>query len=61
MLQEFYVENESNAKTEIIVNTGGKTVSNYTIKSIAGNYVQCDIEHGSKMQRMQVLISARIR
>ena len=34
---EFYVENESDAKTEIIVNTGSKTVSNYTIKSIAGD------------------------
>jgi len=55
---EFYVENESDAKTEIIVNTGSKTVSNYTIKSIAGNYVQCDIEHGSKMQRMQVSFTA---
>ena len=55
---EFYVANESDAKTEIIVDTGSETVSNYTIKSIANNYVQCDNEHSSQMQRMQVSFTA---
>lgn len=51
---EIYVDNESDAKATLTIDAGKKTVSNYTIRSIAGNYVACDNEHGSKMQRMQV-------
>ncbi len=51
---EVYVANESNAKAAITVNTGSKTVSNYTMRSIAGNYIACDSEHGSNMQRIQI-------
>ena len=51
---EFYVENNSDAKAYIIVDAGAKEVSNYTEKSISYNYVQCDIKHGTNMQRMQV-------
>lgn len=51
---EIYVENNSNSKATIEVNTGSKTVSNYTEGSILNNYVQSDQKNGSKMQRMQV-------
>lgn len=34
------------------------TVSNYTKRSILANYVQCDQEHGTMMQRMQVSFTA---
>lgn len=51
---EIYVENQSEVKAAIAVNTGTKTVSNYTEASILRNFVQCDMEHGTRMQRMQV-------
>lgn len=51
---EIYVNNESDAKASIAVNTGSAEVSNYTESSIAINYVKCDNKHSSKMQRMQV-------
>ena len=51
---EVYVENNSNEKAFIEVNTGSKIVSNYTEASILNNYVQSDQKNGSKMQRMQI-------
>ncbi|MGN0335171.1 MAG: endo-alpha-N-acetylgalactosaminidase family protein [Lachnospiraceae bacterium] len=51
---EIYVENQSEAKAAITVDAGEKTVSNYTEESILNNYVQCDMEHGTMMQRIQV-------
>lgn len=51
---EVYVANEGDTKAEMSVRTGKKTVSNYTMRSIAQNYISCDPEHGSNMQRMQV-------
>lgn len=51
---EIYVENASDAKAWIKVNTGNNEVSQYTTKSFAGNYIKCDEEHSSKMQRIQV-------
>lgn len=51
---EIYVENLSDCKATFSVDAGEKVVSNYTTSSIAVNYVQCDNEHGSKMQRIQV-------
>lgn len=51
---EVYVENNSDAKATIEVNTGSKTVSNYTERSILNNYVKSDQKSGSKMQRMQI-------
>lgn len=55
---EVYVDNESDAKAEIAVNTGSSTVSNYTMRSIASNYVQSDQKHGTNMQRMQISFTA---
>ncbi|MGG7141957.1 endo-alpha-N-acetylgalactosaminidase family protein [Clostridium nigeriense] len=55
---EVYVENNSDAKASIEVNTGSKTVSNYTERSILNNYVQSDQKNGSKMQRMQISFTA---
>lgn len=55
---EVYVDNESDAKAEIAVNTGSSTVSNYTMRSIASNYVQSDQKHGTNMQRMQIAFTA---
>lgn len=51
---EAYVVNEGDTKAEIRVNTGSKTVSNYTMRSIAINYVHSDPKHGTNMQRMQI-------
>ena len=51
---EVYVENNSDAKATIEVNTGNKIVSNYAERSILNNYVQSDQKNGSKMQRMQI-------
>ena len=51
---EIYVANESDARATLTVNTGSKEVSVYTDRSIAQNYVSCDSEHGTKMNRMQV-------
>lgn len=55
---EVYVENNSDAKASIEVNTGSNTVSNYTERSILNNYVQSDQKHGTKMQRMQISFTA---
>ncbi|WP_300379814.1 endo-alpha-N-acetylgalactosaminidase family protein [Clostridium sp.] len=55
---EVYVENNSDAKATIEVNTGSKTVSNYTERSILNNYVKSDQKNGSKMQRMQISFKA---
>src|SRR5699024_10179917 len=55
---EIYVDNASDAKAWIKVNTGSSEVSSYTIRSIAANYVKCDEEHtgnaASNMQRIQI-------
>ena len=51
---EIYVENISDAKATMTVDTGEKEVSAYTYRSLVTNYVSCDNEHGSKMQRIQV-------
>lgn len=55
---EVNVENNSDAKASILVNSGTRTVSNYTERSILGNYVKCDAKNGSKMQRMQISFTA---
>ena len=55
---EVYVDNESDAKASIEVNTGDATVSNYTMRSIAANYVKSDQKHGTNMQRMQISFTA---
>lgn len=55
---EVYVDNASDSKAEIVVNTGSGSVSNYTMRSIASNYVQSDQKHGMNMQRMQVSFTA---
>ena len=55
---EVYVANESDAKASITVNAGDTTVSNYTMRSIASNYVKSDQKHGTNMQRMQVSFTA---
>lgn len=56
---QVYVDNQSDAKASITVNAGRTQVTNYTYRSIAGNYVKCDEEHlankyDSKMQIMLV-------
>lgn len=55
---EVYVDNDSDSRAEIAVNTGSSSVSNYTMRSIASNYVQSDQKHGMNMQRMQVSFTA---
>lgn len=60
---EIYVDNKSDAKAWIEVVNGTETVSNYTLKSLAGNYVQADAHNnrgmaGSRMQIMQVSFTA---
>ena len=55
---EVYVENNSDEKATIEVNTGKETVSNYTERSILMNYVKSDQKNGSKMQRMQISFKA---
>ena len=55
---EVYVENNSDARATIEVNSGDKTVSNYTEASILNNYVKSDQKNGSKMQRMQISFTA---
>lgn len=56
---EVYVENNSDAKATIEVNTGNKIVSNYTERSILNNYVKSDQKNGTKMQRMQISFTAK--
>ncbi len=56
---EIYVDNKSDSKATISVDTGKEVVSNYTYRSIASNYVQCDEGHrsnnyDSKLQWIQV-------
>lgn len=55
---EVYVENNSDSKASITVNTGKETVTNYTERSILMNYVKSDQKNGSKMQRMQIPFTA---
>ncbi|WP_066890372.1 endo-alpha-N-acetylgalactosaminidase family protein [Clostridium nigeriense] len=55
---EVYVENNSDSKATIEVNTGKNTVSNYTERSILNNYVKSDQKNGSKMQRIQISFTA---
>ena len=55
---EVYVDNESDSRAEIAVNTGSGSVSNYTMRSIAPNYVKSDQKHSTNMQRMQVSFTA---
>lgn len=55
---EVYVDNESDSRAEIAVNTGSGSVSNYTMRSIASNYVKSDQKHSTNMQRMQVSFTA---
>lgn len=55
---EVYVENNSDAKASITVNSGSKKVMNYTQRSILNNYVKSDQKNGSKMQRMQISFTA---
>ena len=55
---EVYVENNSDEKATIEVNSGKETVSNYTERSILNNYVKSDQKNGSKMQRMQISFTA---
>lgn len=55
---EVYVENNSDEKATIEVNTGKETVSNYTERSILYNYSNSDQKSGSKMLRMQISFTA---
>lgn len=55
---EVYVENNSDSKATLSVQTDGKTVSNYTERSILMNYVKSDQKNGSKMQRMMIPFKA---
>lgn len=61
---QVYVDNKSNAKAWIKVTGGEKSVSNYTLRSIAGNYPRCDAHNvnalsGSNMQLMLVSFTAK--
>ena len=56
---EVYVENNSDAKAAISVNTGKTTVSNYTERSILKNYVKSDQKNDTMMQRMQLSFTAQ--
>lgn len=51
---EIYVENQSDVKAILEIVNGKETLSNYTLRSIAGNYVKCDEQHSSKMQIIQI-------
>ena len=60
---QIYVDNRSDKKASIEVNNGSKTVSNYTYKSIAENYIRADLHNraavsGSRMQIMLVPFTA---
>ena len=60
---EVYVENRSDSKASVEVNTGTIKESAYTMRSIAKNYVASDQKHsgnqdGSYMQRMYVAFTA---
>ena len=60
---EVYVDNKSDAKAWIEVLGGKNVASNYTLKSLAGNYVRCDAHNvnavaNSNMQQMQVSFTA---
>lgn len=54
---QIYADNQSDEKAFIEVETNAKTFSNYTQRSIAQNYVQCDDHHrGSQMDSyMQIM------
>lgn len=55
---EIYVDNESDAKATLSVNTGTKLVSNYTMRSFSRNTVASDEKHGTNMQRILVSFTA---
>ncbi len=55
---ELYVDNESDAKAVLSVNTGSKEVSNYTMRSFSRNTVASDEKHGTNMQRILVSFTA---
>lgn len=55
---EIYVNNASDSKASVSVNTGSKTETNYTYRSIASNYVKCDEERGTNSQWIQVYFTA---
>lgn len=60
---QIYVDNRSDKKASIEVNNGKKTVSNYTLRSIAENYIRADLHNrtavaGSRMQIMLVPFTA---
>ena len=55
---ELYVDNESDAKATLSVNTGSKEVSNYTMRSFSRNTVASDEKHGTNMQRILVSFTA---
>lgn len=61
---QVYVDNKSDAKASIKVTGAKADVSNYTLKSLAQNFVQCDAHStravsGSRMQIMQVSFTAK--
>lgn len=55
---EIYVDNKSDAKAWIEVLGGTKVVSNYTLRSVAGNYTQCDAHNlrGMQESNMQIML-----
>lgn len=60
---QIYVDNRSDKKASIEVNNGKKMVSNYTLRSIAENYIRADLHNrtavaGSRMQIMLVPFTA---
>lgn len=61
---QVYVDNRSDVKATIEVSGGKETVSNYTLKSIAENYIRADLHNrnavpGSRMQIMLVSFVAK--
>lgn len=60
---QVYVDNRSDVKASIEVNGGKETVSNYTLRSLAENYIRADLHNraavpGSRMQIMLVSFKA---
>ncbi len=59
MLQSFYVDNESDAKATLSVNTGSKEVSNYTMRSFSRNTVASDEKHGTNIAEDPCILYSR--
>lgn len=60
---EIYVENQSDAKAWLEIQNGSQKLSNFTVKSIAQNYIQSDEQHTtgsnpSYMQHIQISFKA---